>query len=139
MQQNLWAVAGQGADTGLPKARGSLWRGEHQTPHQHRRGVNAAPAAVTYCKGNCVFTPTRCSSRWLGVCNRESKKQTAAQGRDHRGQRDLSEANPPERQQGVRSWQSSGSAGEELAFSHPQKYGHSKHFIFSSFSLKGKS
>lgn len=117
-----------------PMMKGSLWLGEHP----HLRGVNTAPAAVIYCKGNRVFTPVWCSLRWLGVSNRESRKQTAAQGRDHWGQRDLTKANLAERQQGVWSWQSSGSADEELAFSHPQKYGHSKHFIFSSFPLKGK-
>jgi len=43
------------------------------------------------------------------------------------------------RQWGELSWQSSGSASEEFAFSHRQKYVHSKYFIFSSFPLKGKS
>lgn len=112
---------------------GSLWRGEHQTLHP-------PPGEVIYCKGKGVFILLQCSPRRLGVCNRKSRKRTAApQGRDRWGQSGLTEPNLVGRQRGALSWQSSVSAEEEFAFSHTQEYTRSKYFIFSSFPLKGKS
>lgn len=136
MQQDHWEEAAE------PRCRNAGGWGEAFGVESIKLCTHpsAAPAEVIYCKGKGVFILLQCSRRRLGVCNRKSRKQTAApQGRDRWGRSGLTGPNLVGRQRGALSWQSSGSAEEEFAFSHTQEYMRSKYFIFSSFPLKGKS